>query len=240
MVQDWQVLNLMNNNDVVVNNPQCYCNAMLKGPKKGQTHCLKVAKYKNKDKILFFCEKHAKQGSPYLIPKKEYTITSLKKKSVEELNGLKDLIGKVENLEKPLTKAQLIDHLLNHVLEPLVPAKVKTAGETDLITVGRNMRDLLDTFLLSKHEITHVIIENQISPIATRMKTIQGMLAQYFLIRFPTSEILFVSSSHKLAQFKGLTKIIRTNVLTNELTDEKKEKYNQHKKDGILFTYFQN
>ena len=31
--------------------------------------------------------------------------------------------------------------------------------------------------------ITHVFIENQISPIANRMKTIQGMLAQYFIMK---------------------------------------------------------
>ena len=30
-------------------------------------------------------------------------------------------------------------------------------------------------------DLTHVIIENQISPIATRMKTIQGMVMQHFI-----------------------------------------------------------
>jgi hypothetical protein len=45
--------------------------------------------------------------------------------------------------------------------------------------------------------ITHVIIENQISPIANRMKTIQGMIAQYFIMN-NVKTIEFISASNKL------------------------------------------
>jgi hypothetical protein len=66
--------------------------------------------------------------------------------------------------------------------------------------------------------ITHVILENQISTIANRMKTIQGMLAQYFIMRGrPDIVIEFVSSSNKLKDFVA----------------EKNTTYKQHKKDGI-------
>ena len=68
-------------------------------------------------------------------------------------------------------------------------------------------------------ELTHVILENQISPIAGRMNTIQGMVAQYFIMTTDDLSIDFISSAGKL---KGLA--------INETTD-----YKTHKKDGIHF-----
>ena len=50
-----------------------------------------------------------------------------------------------------------------------------------------------------------VLIENQISPIANRMKTLQGMIAQYFIDR-NTNKIIFVSASNKLKEFHGGSK----------------------------------
>ena len=52
-------------------------------------------------------------------------------------------------------------------------------------------------------DITHVVIENQLSPIANRMKTIQGMLAQYFIMIDENIDIQFISSSNKLKQFES-------------------------------------
>jgi hypothetical protein len=47
--------------------------------------------------------------------------------------------------------------------------------------------------------INHVIIENQISPIANRMKTIQGMIVQYFIMsEVNVDNIEFISASNKL------------------------------------------
>ena len=45
-----------------------------------------------------------------------------------------------------------------------------------------------------------VIIENQISPLANKMKTIQGMIAQYFIMN-NTKTIEFISASNKLKQW---------------------------------------
>ena len=47
-------------------------------------------------------------------------------------------------------------------------------------------------------DIDRVIIENQISPIANRMKTVQGMLSQYFLMSNDKLDIEFISSINKL------------------------------------------
>jgi hypothetical protein len=61
----------------------------------------------------------------------------------------------------------------------------------DLITIGRNLSNQI---LNLKHldNIDYVLIENQISPIANKMKTIQGMVAQLFIMRnVPTIEFVF-------------------------------------------------
>ena len=48
-----------------------------------------------------------------------------------------------------------------------------------------------------KIELDVVIIENQISTIASRMKTLQGMISQYFIMKgIPSIE--FISSINKL------------------------------------------
>jgi hypothetical protein len=67
------------------------------------------------------------------------------------------------------------------------------------ITIGRNIKTKLDTILCEYiNTLTHVVIENQISPIANRMKTIQGMIAQYFIMKNSNTRIEFVSSLNKL------------------------------------------
>jgi len=87
--------------------------------------------------------------------------------------------------------------------------KAQNATGTDLITIGRNMRTQMDS-VIGINDITHVIMENQISPIAGRMKTVQGMLAQYFIMKSPpvnsqnSPSIEFISSANKLKDFKLL------------------------------------
>jgi hypothetical protein len=73
------------------------------------------------------------------------------------------------------------------------------------------------------------------------MKTIQGMLAQYFIMKSET-EIEFVSSMNKLKQFEGRRNI--TKPLENTLIQDASMNnpasitnpdYKQHKKDGIYY-----
>jgi hypothetical protein len=81
------------------------------------------------------------------------------------------------------------------------------------------------------NDISHVIIENQISPIATRMKTIQGMLAQYYIMKYDTSKIHidFISSSNKLKH------LVRTPSQNKPCSNLPKNTYKQHKQDSIYF-----
>jgi hypothetical protein len=231
-IVDWNVLNLMDEGEGEGGGESktCTCTNTPKTKKAAPTACKNKAKYSKGGS--HYCEKHAKAATQFLLPTKQTSPTNLKKLKVDELFRLgnkHNIFLHVENPEK-MKKTDLLnrvsDFFEKQCLEPIVAKKAKTAGETDLISIGRNMNELLtqNTYV---RDITHVVIENQISPIANRMKTIQGMLAQYFIMKQPESEIAFVSSANKL-QVKPLT---NTNTIreTTEPTT-----YKKRKSDGVV------
>jgi hypothetical protein len=114
----------------------------------------------------------------------------------------------------------------------LVLKKAKHADEIDLICIGKTMKNLLND-VSGIDQTTHVVIENQISPIANRMKTIQGMLAQYFIMKNSDTHIEFVSSIHKLNQFKDISGV----VLSTKGDNGDKSSYRDHKRDGVDYTH---
>ena len=72
------------------------------------------------------------------------------------------------------------------------------------ITIEK-LEKYVETFNLSTE--SKVLIENQISPIANRMKTVQGMIAQFFIMKNLTANnIEFVSATNKLKSFIGSKK----------------------------------
>ena len=78
------------------------------------------------------------------------------------------------------------------------------AHDLDLITYGRNLMKHLDAILYpvasSSNVIDMMIVENQISTLASRMKTLQGMITQYFIMK-QIPQIEFISASCKLKLF---------------------------------------
>ena len=146
------------------------------------------------------------------------------------------------------TKEQMIEmiecELNKNYLENIENVR---ADQVDLITLGKNMMTELDKFIfpymekntehvgilgglgnIEKHKIDIVIIENQISTIASRMKTLQGMIAQYFIMR-ETPCIEFISAANKLKMFmtKKKTTYTERKVESVELTKELLEKLPQ-------------
>jgi hypothetical protein len=101
----------------------------------------------------------------------------------------------------------------------------------------KKLLDSLPNIQENIKDITHVIIENQISPIANRMKTIQGMLAQYFIMKcYHDIHIEFVSSVNKLKNFAN---ILNINVSINNdldipLKSKLKNNYNKNKMNSII------
>jgi hypothetical protein len=233
-INGWSVLNLMEEEL-----PTELCNQIIAGKTKKvlPKPCTKLAKYTKNGQC--YCEKHVK-GSPFLIPNKKNSMPTLKKMKVDELikhGHTLFLFLDVENL--PKTKKDILEKLegfyQKNCVEPIIKKKTKNASETDLITIGKNMKELLNKIECIDN-VTHVVIENQISPIANRMKTIQGMLAQYFIMKNSDTHIEFVSSSHKLSQFgepkTKKTKKEQEKPLENVLINEN---YKQHKKDGVYY-----
>jgi len=251
-IRDWNVLNLM---DIEQPDPKCSCKNVPKSKKAAATNCTSNAKYHKNN--VYYCEKHAKSSS-FLIPKKSLNLKKMKLEDLVKLGNSHLLFMDVENIEKinkkTLKKGEIIDKidefLKKQSLEPIIKKKSKTANDTDLIKIGKNMKNSLNK-VLEPINITNVIIENQISPIANRMKTIQGMLAQYFIIRDENITIDFVSSSNKLKQFANISTTKPENILENamKLTENSTKKptensvekniknpdYKKHKIDGVSY-----
>lgn len=233
-ILDWGVLNMMN--EEINENRTCTCIIPAKTKKQQSKICGKKAKYTKTD--TYFCEKHAKSNKDYMMPTKETQLTYLKKQKVDELIRIGRSHFLFMNENEKIKKDELINRLytfyMDKCLEVLNQGKKKSAGETDLIEIGKNMKKKLNG-LSNIDEITHVIIENQISPIANRMKTIQGMLAQYFIMKNENTQILFVSSSHKLKQFSehSLTNEHKTEI--NKIKSGNNPNYKENKKDGVFY-----
>jgi hypothetical protein len=202
-VASWTVANLLEPETPVEIHP-CSYELTKKRKSDAPKLCGKVSKYQTPSpSICYFCETHAKKSAEYLLPKKEYTLSKLKNKRIDALqttcreNGV-DCVG----LKKQEIAEKLASWYEGRMFRQIgQTAPKKTAGETDLISIGRAIKRVLD----ADPEIrgaTHVIIENQISTIASRMKTIQGMIAQYFIMQDRHIEIEFVSSHNKLKGHK--------------------------------------
>ena len=226
-IVDWNILNLLEREPEEMPTEKIQCgHSTTKTTKKTAVvkTCAKTAKYKTADnEPSFFCEKHAKENQKYILPNDRFSSSKLKSMNLEELNQLSAKYSLPSCTTKKSAIENLDQYMKTHVFTSLTLPK-KMANDTDLLTIGKNMMQQLDANPHMK-DITHVIIENQISPIANRMKTIQGMLAQYFIMRIPNCKIEFISSANKLKAF-----------LTKEKTEENAGEYKQHKRDSVHFT----
>jgi len=145
----------------------------------------------------------------------------LKRKNVNELYKIINGYNiKTIKTNKKNTKNDMIQAIHDYIQENffnLVSRKTINASQIDLVTIGKNMMNKFD-ILLDGHTIDYVLIENQISPIANRMKTLQGMITQYFIMQ-DVPHIEFISASNKLKHFIN-----------------KKTTYDERKKLGIEIT----
>jgi len=234
-ISDWKVLSLI---DEVAPIHYCNCSAIKQSNKKDKKNqiknffnppvenirqCGRVAKYKKSDKL--YCEKHATSQSEYLLPEKK----NVKKMGLEELITYAGSLGILGLPKKKADVLTLVENYLReHSLEPIVAKKGAKAGDIDLVVIGKNMKRIFNE-TLKDIVIDHVLIENQISTLATRMKTVQGMLAQYFIMSYDTVDIEFVSSANKLKMFSKEAKEAKEGDQTQS------QKYNAHKKDGVFY-----
>tara|TARA_B100000900_G_C20533090_1_gene697155 strand:- start:445 stop:1248 length:804 start_codon:yes stop_codon:yes gene_type:complete len=195
-IQKWNIINLCNKI------PNC-------------SSCIKPAKF-CKD-YNFFCTKHSKNT--------EYKIPTINTKTLPKQN-LKNIISIANdyNIEydKSISKNELIKLIEDYINNTCLNVIEKlNANDINLIDLGINLKKEFNELFtdIDLHNIDIIILENQISPIANRMKTIQGMIAQYF-IDCNNYNIEFMSAANKLKLFNN----------------NKKTTYSERKKLGIKYT----
>ena len=229
-IEYWEVLNLCNEQHFV-------CGEKTKEP------CKKSAKFFKNDK--YYCKKHAKNRE-FKIPPPEFK----KVKKLKFIN-LKELACKynIPYEVKKIRKANLLSIILKHIDdEYLEPISIKKTTDVNLVQYGRNLKKEFNKLLKDK-QVDCVIVENQIGPLAMRMKTLQGMIMQHFVEQdIPLIEQ--VSASNKLKGFLGNKKttyserkkasirITRDILLENNLLTKWTNKFNKHKKKDDLADSF--
>ena len=206
--------------------------------------CGKLAKYCYGDVIC--CKKHCKDIEYPIIPK-ELEFQKIKKMKI---NDLKDLLT-AHHIEYDTKKSKvlLLEYLYDILPKKFILPFSNTVKTTDfsLIDIGINMKKTLDE-LYGEIHIDTVIIENQISPIANRMKTLQGMIAQYFIMK-DTTDIHFISAANKLKEYisKKTTyserktmgiEICEELLINNEQFGKHLEMFHTHKKKDDLADCF--
>lgn len=259
---DWAVVDLCDDNQV--------CST---------AGCYKNASYTKHN--VYYCNKHIKQqlsssntGLTLVLPTEKVSCDLIMECSIAKLRHFADLFdvkqtqtfvdekGKTKQVKYSTDDLRMM--VCEYIEENLYECVMtRSAKNVDLVEIGRNM-DKYFTKLFdnenedeksSKFEIPDIIlIENQISPIANRMKTIQGMIAQFFITRFDKKyiDIKFVSSSNKLKGFvegkttyderkkKGIEvtkKLLEENSINYELWFYKFTKHT--KKDDLADSYLQ-
>lgn len=231
----WDVLNLCNKENIY--------------RKCSSDKCLRKVFYKDINE-KYYCNIHSKQ-SGYLLPCKENTIQFFKKNKIDYLiNYCNTNNINIKNIKKKIDILEQINNYINNMT--LIKIEKDEANKITLVDVGKNIVHQLNSFI-EDIDINIVLIENQISPIANRMKTIQGMIAQYFIMN-NIEEIQFINASNKLKLFteKGekttykerknrsinITKDILTKIYINNPQSDIINIFNNHKKKDDLADCF--
>ena len=146
------------------------------------------------------CKKHAMKHSELLMPAKEYSAAYLKSMKKEALLELFQYC--FSETPPPKTKPEIVmtihDYYETKLLKKII-VETQNANKVSLLWIARKINECFQNMVLET--IDCIIIENQISVNAIRMKTIQGMLMQYFVTKRPDIQIECISSSNKLRDF---------------------------------------
>ena len=209
--------------------------------------CNKPAKFKKDNNC--YCLKHSKKQQ-LQIPTSEQKPSFINKQKIQKLYEIADSHNiKYESKVKKADLVQIINNYIgNHYLETI---ESKKAVDVDLFNIGINIKTKFNKLFESEEKIDYVIIENQISPIATRMKTIQGMIVQYFIMsNVKVDHIEFISASNKLKDCSindkktysdrkklGISKCLEM-ISTDFRFNEKLDYFQQHKKKDDLSDSF--
>ena len=203
-IQDWGIIDLCNE----TKRPKC-----MNETKKKQ--CTKDSKYfKNGN---YYCKIHAKKEN-LLIPTSDLKLKNIKKKKLHELKSI--AIKRGYNMPKNSKKPEYIERiekdLSNNYFNVIENIDSRCV---DIVTFGKSIKTCFND-IVNNFDIKYLLIENQIGPLALRMKMLQGMIIQHF-IEIDCPNIKEVSPANKLKDF---------------IQNNKKTTYDQRKKMGIEVT----
>ena len=209
--------------------------------------CNKPAKFKKDDNC--YCLKHSKKQQ-IKIPTSEQKMTFINKQKIQTLYEIAE--GHNIKYEPKTKKVELIKLINQHInVNYFQPIESKKAADVDLFNIGLNIKTKFNKLFENEGKIDYVIIENQIGPLAIRMKTIQGMIVQYFIMsNLHVQYIEFISASNKLKDCEtkdkktysdrkklGISKCLEL-ITTDPRFNEHIEYFNKHKKKDDLSDSF--
>tara|TARA_B100001029_G_C15037133_1_gene440913 strand:+ start:597 stop:1409 length:813 start_codon:yes stop_codon:yes gene_type:complete len=198
----WDIINLCNEK-------KHFCQEVNK---KKNKKCNKSAKFFKCNN--YYCKIHAKNKN-YKIP--NFRSHTLKKLSLKKLRIFANEYDISYNklFKKQDCFNQIMLDISNNYFNTVSTISTK---DLNLIDYGINIKDLFQkTF--DYNNIDLVLVENQIGPLALRMKSLQGMIIQHF-IENNVNNICCINSNNKLKDFLG----------------NKKTTYNERKKESIKIT----
>ena len=202
LIDKWDVINLCNETKYV-------CLGCNKNNKK----CTKPGKYYKGEES--YCKIHAK-NKKYKIPTSKYNLKQISKANIKSLKKIAEEYD--IKCDKKFKKKDYIDKMTMDLSNNYwnIVSNVLTK-DIDLVQYGINLKNMFNkTF--SNLDFDYILIENQIGPLALRMKSLQGMIMQHFIENGQTN-IIAVNSGNKLKDFiKGKTT------------------YSERKKEGIKIT----
>lgn len=179
-IHKWAIVNLTKTSDTVIT---CsLCDNLAKYEKAGAKYCTKHCK---KTPGLLLC--------PELKPSK---INKLKFADLVSLANKYSIPYSTTTRKKAELVAIIHQYIKEHGFQPI---EKTNASALDLNVIGRNIKENFNALFADDiDDICEVVIENQLSPMAIRMKTIQGMISQYFIMKNDNIHIRFVNASNKL------------------------------------------
>ena len=232
-ILNWDIINLCS--DKV--NPKCmYTSKKI---------CNKESKYYKNN--CYYCKLHAKK-TEFLIPTSNLKMNNLKKMRMHELKtiSLERKYDMIKNSKKQDYINKIAEDLSRNYLNFV--EKIDSR-QIDIVTFGKRIKTCFDE-IVKKYKINCLLIENQIGPLALRMKMLQGMIIQHF-IEIGCDLIREISPSNKLKPYikknQKTTYIERKKMgidVTRNILNKKKtlskwvEYFDKHKKKDDLADSF--
>lgn len=163
--------------------------------------------------------KYTQKKTNYKVPPQDFKEKIIKRKKLLELKNMCTRFG-IE-YDKKIKKEPCLSLVKEYIHTNYLDfIDISKSTDLSLTTMGRTMKQQFDS-ALKNISIDCVIVENQVSPLANRMRVFQGMIIQHF-IEQGCQNIHNISAKNKLKDFLGET--------------SKKTSYNERKKLGIKFS----